>query len=261
MYINPLSNFSLTVWANTLAKRRKTKTKKKKKADRGKSPLPMHEWKLPLCTPSPSSAVHPRGPEDAAQAASLQNLTVKPLLYSRDLFVSGKSYGATQHWAHRTPARLRTLPGTSLERRPKGDAPGGKMKRPGTSTGFFQLAFLAVPAALHLPMQDVIIQEGVKLCYRLAATFQLFLTRGWISLLWVSSAGAQLCFAPVPSLSLTSLPTTCLKECSEQEKKRNQSGQNFLPKARYLHLQHASNLWHHWPFKQRRRITARSNVK
>ena len=36
---------------------------------------------------------------------------------------------------------------------------------------FFELAFLAAPVALRLPAQDVIIQEGVKLCHRLGATF------------------------------------------------------------------------------------------
>lgn len=48
---------------------------------------------------------------------------------------------------------------------------------------------------------------------------------------------AQLCSSAVPALSLTSLPTTCLKQCSEQEKERNQSAQNY-PRARHFHLKY-----------------------
>lgn len=221
----------------------------------------MRELEISSCTSSPSRALHPHGPKDAAQEASLQSLTAKPLPYSHNLFVSGRSYGATQHGTRCTPGWLRALSAVSLEQQPKGGAPADKTKDQAHPRLLRWLSLLLqLLCVSQCRMRSSKKEWNYDLLLQACSSFSAFLAQGWTSLLWASSAGAQLCFSAVPGLSLTTLPTTCLKQCSEQRKKRNQSNQNYLPRARYLHLQHAPNLWHHWPFKQVRR-TARPNVK
>lgn len=71
--------------------------------------------------------------------------------------------------------------------------------RPSTSV-LFRLDFLAAPLTLSLLMQDVIIPQGVKLCYRLAATFLPSLLRD--EFLCSEPALQELSFAPLQFLLL-----------------------------------------------------------
>lgn len=63
---------------------------------------------------------------------------------------------------------------------------------------FFRAGFLAAPVILCLLMQDVTIQEGVRLCYRLAAAFLPSSPRA--EFFCSESALQQLSFAPLQYL-------------------------------------------------------------
>ena len=257
MYINPLSNFSLTLWANTSAKRWKTK---KKKADKEVRVL---FW----CVSCNFHRAHPAPVEHStsmdqkvllkkrackASPPSLCLTAVTYLFLVRAMEQLSPGPAApqsdcerSQPWAWSSDRKV-----MHLERRLKT-----------RHIHVFRAGFPCCSSCSASPNAGCDHPRRSEVMLQACSNFSAFLTQGWISLLWVSSAGAQLCFSAVPGLSLTSLPTTCLKQCSEQERKRNQSSQNYLPRASYLHLQHTSNSWHHWPFKQIRSITARSNVK
>lgn len=212
---------SLTVGANTWTE----KNKFYKKADRGRIRLLMCELKFPLSTNSPSG--------------------VTPPLWARRCLPSIKStkppecphWGVTSLFLPTASEELSVAPAAPqvTEAAQRGGTHSQEC-RPSTSVlGFPCCSTHSKPPDAgcdHSTRSEVMLQA--------CSNFSAFLAEGWISLLWASPAGAQLCSSAVPAPSLISLPTACLKQCSEQEKERNQGSQNLCARARHFHLQHTA---------------------
>lgn len=147
----------------------------------------MHELKFPLCTNSPCGVTPPLWARRCLLSIKSTKPPESPHRGVTPLFVPT----ATEELSL-APAAPQGLSPPSLEQPPNRDTQSQDC-RPSTSV-FFRLAVLAAPVTLSLPMQDVIIPQGVKLCYRLAATFLCSLLRD--EFLCSEPALQELSFAP-----------------------------------------------------------------
>lgn len=171
--------------------------------------------------------------------------------------ISAKSSGATHQGACCTPGWA--LSAMSLEQRPKGDARGDKTK---------DQALAHFLSWLSLLLQSLCVSR----CRMWSSKKKWSYATGLRQLFCLPHSGlnvsalSRLCRSSALHLcstwSLTDLLLYYLFATGLRAGKENKSKQsNYLLKAEHVHLQHTPNLWHHWLFKQIRRITARSNVK
>lgn len=212
----------------------------------------MHELKFPLCTSSPSGVSPP------LWARSTKSTKPSESPHRGVTSACANGHGGAQHGTCCCPG-VWALSAWSSSPKVRHTEPRLKAKH----ACVFQAGFPCCSSHSELPDAGCDHSTTNEVMLQACSNFSAFLAQGWISLLWASSAGAQLCSSAAPASShWPPSPLPVWNSAQSRKRKETKAVETIILELNYHPFSPATHsLWQHWPFKQIGRITARSNVK